>query len=171
MRALLLVAVLALAAGCSGPESTSPGVDATVNPAVTGTSGGSGDGCGTTPVELGALPDWTASALVSGLPHVRSREGNLVGVLFVSPLAAPPRQGGPNNKILWISKAPRDGARLTLTLTPLHGGASVTTTEPASSTPGEIYPSIVDVPAAGCWRVDATWGSNRATLELAYRAE
>jgi hypothetical protein len=168
MRALFLVAVLALVAGCSGPES-SPPADAGISPSVTGTLGGDG-GCATTLVQSGPLPDWTRSASVSGLPHVRSHEGNLVGVLFASPLVAPPRAGGPNNKILWISKVPRDGARLTLTLTPLAGGASVTTTEPAGSSPGEIYPSIVDVPAAGCWRVDATWGSNRATLELTYQA-
>jgi hypothetical protein len=41
-------------------------------------------------------------------------------------------------------------------------------TRPADSRPGEIYPSIVDVPAAGCWTVVAEWSGHRATLELAY---
>ena len=44
----------------------------------------------------------------------------------------------------------------------------VTHAEPANSGPGQIYPSIVDAPAAGCWRVQASWNGNTATLELNY---
>jgi hypothetical protein len=98
-----------------------------------------------------------------------SREGNLAGVLFGENLAAPPRTNGPTNKILWISSVPRDGSTLTLTLTPPAGGAPVTVTQPANSSPGEIYPSIVDVPSTGCWSVVAEWAGHRATLELPYQ--
>jgi hypothetical protein len=127
-------------------------------------------GCGSTPVLYGAYPDWIADAgLSAGMRYVMSHEGNLVGVLFANPLAAPPMPDpGPHNKILWISKVPRDGNPLRLTLTPSGGGRPVTVEQPANSSPGEIYPSIVDVPKAGCWTVSAEWGTNRATLELTY---
>ena len=118
----------------------------------------------------GPYPDWIANAgLPSGMRYVMSHEGNLVGVLFANPLAAPPRPDpGPHNKVLWISKAARDGNPLRLTLTPSGGGQPVTVEQPANSSPGEIYPSIVDVPKAGCWTVTAEWGTNRATFELTY---
>jgi hypothetical protein len=75
----------------------------------------------------------------------------------------------PANKILWIVREPRDGQPLTLTLRRTDGtGEAVIHREPADSSPGEIYPSIVDVPSAGCWIVTAEWSGHRATLELAW---
>jgi hypothetical protein len=126
-------------------------------------------GCATTPVHVGGLPAWTASAQAPSLPFVVSHEGNLVGVVFGYPLTSPPRQTGPDNKILWIVREPRAGSDLALTLRPQDGGDAVTVSEPPDSSPGEIYPSIVDVPAPGCWQVVAEWNGHRATLELSYR--
>jgi hypothetical protein len=126
-------------------------------------------GCGSTPIRLGALPGWAGSAGVPGPSrYVESHEGNLLGVLFVDEYVAPPRTGGPTNKILWISRESRDGSSLTLTLTSSATGPPVSATQPADSGPGEIYPSIVDVPRPGCWNVVAEWAGHRATLELAY---
>jgi hypothetical protein len=34
--------------------------------------------------------------------------------------------------------------------------------------PGGPGPSIIDLPAAGCWRVDASWGRHRDQLDLNY---
>jgi hypothetical protein len=173
-RNSIAIVVLFLA-GCGGPAA-SPGPattagSATAVAAVPGPSPSvTPGGCGSTPVLDGAFPDWTADAgLSTGMSYVMSHEGNLIGVLFANPLVAPPHADpGPNNKILWISKVPRDGHPLRLTLTPAGGGGPVTVEQPANSSPGEIYPSIVDVPKAGCWTVSAEWGDNRATLELAY---
>jgi hypothetical protein len=39
----------------------------------------------------------------------------------------------------------------------------------ANSGPGEIYPSIVDVPQAGCWHFDLSWSGHKASVELLYR--
>ncbi|MBX6723791.1 MAG: hypothetical protein IRY92_11255, partial [Dactylosporangium sp.] len=127
-------------------------------------------GCGQTPLLSGALPPWTDSAgPPADLPYVVSHEGNLVGVLFGHPLHAPPQSADYNNKILWIVREPRNGSDLRLTLRPATGdGPPVTVSRPADSSPGEIYPSIVDVPAAGCWTVVAEWDGHRATLELAH---
>ncbi len=125
-------------------------------------------GCGDTPVRRGGMPEWTSSAgSIPDLPYVVSVEGNLVGVLFGAPLHVRPAPDGRSNKILWISREPRNSQPLGLTAT-LAGRPAVTTSQPANSGPGEIYPSIVDVPVPGCWHVTATWNGNTATLDLSY---
>lgn len=40
---------------------------------------------------------------------------------------------------------------------------------PADSAPGEIYPSVVDVPEAGCWDFTLRFSGQTARIELAYR--
>lgn len=37
---------------------------------------------------------------------------------------------------------------------------------PADSSPGEIYPSDVDLPRPGCWRLELAWGSHRASIDV-----
>jgi hypothetical protein len=121
-------------------------------------------------VASGGLPEWASNAGgPTGLRSVVSHEGNLVGYLFADPLRAPAPKDGTNNKILWIVRDPRNGKDLHLTLRPVGGGPAVTVTETPDSYPGEIYPSIVDVPEAGCWSVRAEWDGHRATLELPYQ--
>ena len=129
-------------------------------------------GCGQTPVRSGGLPGWTAPAgPPSGVPYVESVEGNLVGVLFGAPLQAPAGQTGRANKILWIVREPRGGQPLSLAAQRLDGRApELAFTAEAGSSPGEIYPSIVDVPVAGCWHVTARWNGNTATVDLLYAA-
>jgi hypothetical protein len=138
-------------------------------PAVTPSSGVEATGgCGGTPVRDKPPPGWAASANPPDLPLVTANEGNLIGSLFAGRLRAGHPEN-PSNKILWIVREPRQGASLRLTLRPVQGTApEVALTRPADSGPGEIYPSIVDVPAPGCWRVTAEWNGNRATLDLLY---
>jgi hypothetical protein len=123
-------------------------------------------------VWIGAYPTWAASARApGGTPYVLAHEGNLIAVLFAETLLAGPNVTDPSNKILWIAREPRGGSDLRLTLRRADGtGAELTQTEPADSGPGEIYPSGVDVPAPGCWRVRASWNGNTATLELNYQS-
>jgi hypothetical protein len=161
-----------LAAGCTAtseggksPSPSGPASAVAAGPVPSQTSGG----CGTTPVRSGGLPAWAAPAGPPDLPSVVSHEGNLVGVVFGHPLVSPAAEAGRQNKILWIVREPRNGSDLVLTLRPEGGGGAVTTSEPAGSSPGEIYPSIVDVPAPGCWDVVAEWNGHRATLELSYQ--
>jgi hypothetical protein len=117
---------------------------------------------------VGPAPDWAASANVPDIPYVTSNENNLVGRLFAGTLRAG-RPESPTNKILWVVREPRQGSPLRLTLRPVQGTApEVTVSEAPDSGPGEIYPSIVDVAAAGCWHVTAEWNGNRATLDLLY---
>ena len=88
--------------------------------------------------------------------------------LFGHPLRAGEPEN-PANKILWVVKQPRDGADLDLTGHPL--GATTPTVsqhEAADSSPGAIYPSIVNVPSAGCWQFTLSWNGNTDTIELPY---
>jgi hypothetical protein len=169
-RAIAVVFSSLLVAGCTaGPDATatapSAGPPSAAGPAASQLS----SGCGTTPVRSGGMPDWAASAGAPELPTVMSHEGNLVGAVFGYPLMAPASATGRQNKILWIVREPRGGSELKLSLRPAGGGDTVTVSEPAGSSPGEIYPSIVDVPAPGCWDVVAEWNGHRATLELSYQ--
>ena len=63
-------------------------------------------------------------------------------------------------------RSQRDGQPLRVTAT--LRDSTVRTTVPATSGPGEIYPSIVDVPTAGCWRFALTWNGARASVGLRY---
>jgi hypothetical protein len=157
-----------IAAGCtSTPDAAAPASPA--GPASAAAAASATGGCGTTPVRSGALPTWAESARAPQTPSVMSHEGNLVGVVFGHPLVSPPAEAGRQNKILWIVREPRNGSDLVLTLRPSGGGDPVTISAPDGSSPGEIYPSGVDVPAPGCWNVVAEWDGHRATLELSYQ--
>ena len=166
---LLTCATLLLAGAAACTDNAAPAASAPDQAIPTGASAAPG-GCEKTPLWAGAHPGWTASANPpAGVPYALSHEGNLVAVLFAQPLRAGTDIENPANKILWIAREPRNGAELRLGLRRTDGtGEPVESVEPANSSPGEIYPSIVDVPTPGCWSVTATWGGNTATLELAY---
>jgi len=129
-------------------------------------------GCGTTQVYKGGQPDWLTRAgdnnNPSDLPYFITSPANAAGFLFSYPL----RSGAPSNpgnKILWVVGVPRDGNNLVVDAHPL--GASTPVVHMSfedNSSPGEIYPSEVDVPSPGCWHFDVTWGSNHTSVELLY---
>jgi len=131
-------------------------------------SSGSEFECDATPIREGPLPEW---ALTSGLtegPHVVATDGAILGVLFVQPLRAGERTDGAFNKVLWIVRA-RNGSPLQLTGERLDaGGDTVSYSYAADSGPGEIYPSHVDVPASGCWRMALEWDGNASSVTLRY---
>jgi hypothetical protein len=129
-----------------------------------------GGGCGTTPLYRGASPAWTRSAggpaeLVQATGH----NGDVAAYLFGYPL----RAGHPQdraNKILWVVRQPRDGSDLTISGHPLGASVpAVSQQQPPDSSPGEIYPSIVDVPGTGCWQFVLQWHGHEDTVELPYR--
>ena len=97
------------------------------------------------------------------MPYVLGDNGDIAAILFVQPLAAPPSTHY-NNKILWVSRV-GGGSSLRIRATLQDGSA--TTTRVVAGGPG---PSIVDLPAAGCWHLTLQWGGHTDTLDLAYLA-
>ena len=132
-------------------------------------------GCGATKIAHGAVPAWTAPAFSNPgdawpppWPHAISQRGTVVAILFGYPLRAG-QPTNPANKVLWIMRLPRNGSPLTVSARPLHANAPrVSGTWPADSSPGEIYPSYVNVPAAGCWRITLRWAGHTDSIDLPF---
>jgi hypothetical protein len=131
-------------------------------------------GCGATKLYRGRPPNWTAPAFANSRPgrlpwpHAVSRGGNVVAIVFGNPLRAGD-PSNPDNKILWIMRLPRRGLPLAIEATPLHATAPrIRSSWPADSSPGEIYPSDVNVPAAGCWQLTLRWAGHTDRIDLHY---
>jgi len=90
-----------------------------------------------------------------------------MAIFFVRPLEAPPAKTY-NNKILWVARIG------TSTATDLRIGAQrmVGARNVGSSVtrvvPGGPGPSIIDLPAAGCWRLALHWAGHSDTLDVRY---
>jgi hypothetical protein len=126
-------------------------------------------GCGTTQLYSGASEGWTQQAAgPTGLVQATGHDGNAVAFLFGHPLRAG-EPVNPANKILWVMKEPRGTSDLVITAHPLGTSApTIHQREAPDSFPGEIYPSIVNVPEAGCWAFTLEWNGNKDTIELPY---
>jgi hypothetical protein len=117
--------------------------------------------CGT--VDRGVLPEWARSGFSDPeprAPHVTARNSEITAILFGDPLSSPPDpQRG--NKILWVARhTPPLGD---LRITARQGERTVTRVVPRG--PG---PSIVDLPAAGCWELRLRWSGHTDEMRLAY---
>ena len=139
----------------------------TASPPVQGAAYASG-GCGATPLLLGPAPRWASSANPSPIRYALAKREQVAGFLFGYPLMA----GNPqpfSDKILWVVASPRDGMPLRLTGHPLNAVKPVvSSTWPADSTPGEIYPSEIEVTAPGCWQFTLSWNGHTDTIDLWY---
>ncbi len=91
-----------------------------------------------------------------------------MAVLFAHPLRQV-REDGSNNKILWVARAattsPDPVAPATLVITARLDG---TDTQVIREVPGGPGPSIIDLPQAGCWRLDLSWSGHTDTMDLVY---
>ncbi|MFN2562803.1 MAG: hypothetical protein ABR571_16105 [Jatrophihabitans sp.] len=112
-------------------------------------------------VSTDRLPTWAREGFSSQalhVPHVVGAKGDIVGILF-GPLRAH-QPAGTNNKVLWVAK---DG------FGSLHISARLEGSNLAASRTVNLGPSIVDVPAAGCWQMTLTWPGHSDTLALPYQ--
>jgi hypothetical protein len=133
-------------------------------------------GCGASRLYRGGLPAWTAPAFALSSnapppwPFAIAQHGTAVAILFGYPL----RAGNPtnrSNKVLWIMRLPRHGSPLTIRARPLDAERPlISVMRPADSSPGEIYPSEVDVPTAGCWHLTLRWARHTDSVDLRYAA-
>lgn len=117
----------------------------------------------------GGLPDF-AAANPPGAPYVISNAGNAAGV--PSLLRAVNSDGTSANKILWYVRLPSDGHLLHIEARPLGRQAPVikTSSHLSPSSTGDAYPSVVDVPKPGCWRITLSWGPHTDTVDLHYQS-
>jgi hypothetical protein len=124
--------------------------------------------------ETGVLPEWAWTGFsdpkAGGYPFVRGDRNGLVAILF-GPLTSPARPGH-NNKVLWVanptppgpvSSPPPDSVSGAVVEARLEG-----TGPPIRRELAGLGPSIVDLPAPGCWHLTVTWGPYRDTLSLRY---
>jgi hypothetical protein len=118
-------------------------------------------------VDTGVLPVWARGGFSDPkprIPHVLGRSVRIVAILFAYPLLSPPPRHH-NNKILWVARK-ADGSALRLRAQRMIGSARVGAPVSRTITGG---PSIVNLPASGCWRVSLRWGSHTDSLDLGYR--
>lgn len=152
------VACAAALLGCSGSHAGTPATTAAI-PACH------------SQVLKGVLPTWARTGFSDPrprLPHVLGRSGRIAALVFGYPLQSPPSKTR-NNKILWVSKGPlKELSNLRISAQRMDGSRLVG--RPVRRlVVGGPGPSIIDLPAAGCWRMGLAWSGRRDQLDLTYR--
>jgi hypothetical protein len=101
------------------------------------------------------------------MPQVMGEAGTIVAILWVrhDALRSPPLQDG-NNKILWVSRIPFTRPDPLVITATLAGSTRPVTV----SVPGGPGPSIIDLPAPGCWTLHLSWSGHTDELKLHYVA-
>ena len=137
--------------------------------AAAGPAGAAG-GCTPTAIHRGTLPAWTAPAWADSspgfrLPYALASGDSAAAFFWVDLRAGDP--SNPANKLLWVMRYARRGTPLRILAR--WGGdpaVSVRSSWPADSSPGEIYPSYLNLPRAGCWALTIRWSSHAARLAV-----
>jgi hypothetical protein len=121
----------------------------------------------------GAPPGWNAKPagftdVPDRMPYVVAAGGTVMGYFWTFPLRAGHRDN-PSNKILWYVRLPRAGHSLVVPAYPRGETRPLVSYEFAANTsPGEIYPTAIDVPRPGCWTIELSWGAHKDRLDLRY---
>ncbi len=127
------------------------------------------NGCAGQP-PVSPLPVWARSGFHPAdlaMPHVMGEAGNIVAILWATrnALHSPSLQDR-SNKILWVSRIPLV-APDPLVINAVLAGSTRTATV---SVPGGPGPSIIDLPAPGCWTLHLSWSGHTDELRLRYVA-
>lgn len=129
-------------------------------------------GCGTTRMWKGSIPPELERAAGENAPHglpvVYADPPVVAAFVFGYPLRAG-QPTDPSNKILWVVAGGRTGPLVVDAHPAAASQPSVHLSLPDNSGPGNIYPSSVDVPTAGCWHLTLGWSGHTAQLDLVYR--
>jgi len=119
------------------------------------------------------LPVWARGGFSDHrpvMPHALGRSGNIVAILWAdrNPLVSPPLADR-NNKILWVARLPWGYANLWIRAQRMVGTRNVG--RPVSRVlQGGPGPSIVNLPAPGCWRLALRWSGRSDSVDLRYAA-
>jgi hypothetical protein len=123
-------------------------------------------------VTIGVLPVWARAGYSS--PRARmayslGRAGKIAALLWANPLLSPPSRTY-NNKILWVShESAVPGSDLQISAQRMTGSRALGA--PVSRrVMGGPGPSIINLPAAGCWRFRLRWSGRTDTIDLRYVA-
>ena len=124
-----------------------------------------GGGCGSTQVFSGPGPDASSGLAANPWAWATPKIAGIIAYFWYAPpdllLAHGPSD---HTKILWLSGS-QQAPVITIHAHPL--GASSPAVEfsfPASASGG--YPSLIDLPSPGCWRLEVTVGTAQATMDL-----
>jgi hypothetical protein len=98
------------------------------------------------------------------VPYVLGTKKQVVGVVFGYPLRSPARPDRAN-KILWVSRTTTQGDPLKIRAR-LTGSTRVASRQ-VDGGPG---PSIIDMPAAGCWVFTLSWSGRTDTVAVPYNS-
>jgi hypothetical protein len=158
-RPILLAVVALVGVGCAPAEPAVAQHSASVSASVPGWHT-TGAGCGGTAVATGqGLPSWADAGGGAGIPWAVGRPPEVVGVMFGTELVAKgERPDGSTNKILWLTRTPISSSQLTLRAQPADAATPVVTLRIAGAG-YQQFPSIVDLPNPGCWRINISWGA------------
>lgn len=162
---------LSCAAACSGGVQPT----ATATPAVSSAAAAASELPCQGSVTTGALPTWARAGFSppdQAVPHVLGSRGEIVGVIFGQRLVAPPATNG-GNKLLWVARPNEtahsgDSLGTELAISARLNGVGTTATASVAGGPG---PSLLDLPAAGCWTVTLTWSGRTDSVALPYAAQ
>jgi hypothetical protein len=130
--------------------------------------------CVPAPIHTGPPPAWTAAAWSDSsagfrVPYALASGDSAAAFMFTDPLRAG-HPTHPGNKILWVVHSPRDGNPLLISARwSTDPSVRARFSQPADSSPGEIYPTGIDLPRPGCWKLTLTWGTHRASVDLQVR--
>ena len=125
-------------------------------------------------VHTGPLPLWARDGFTppdTPAPQVNGVHGAIVGVVFGYPLHAPRPTQGQTNKILWVANpsATTDDSQATATTSGLlHIHATLNGTNLTADREVPVGPSQVDLPRAGCWTLNLSWGGITDRLAVPY---
>jgi hypothetical protein len=122
-------------------------------------------------VSRGVIPSWARAGFSEARPRsaqVLGRAGRIDAILFADPLRSPP-SAHVNNKILWVSRLPV-GVSSTLRITAQRMVGTRSVGAPVGRVvAGGPGPSIIDLPAPGCWRLSLHWSGHTDSVDLGYR--
>jgi hypothetical protein len=123
-------------------------------------------------VKTGVLPQWARTGFSDPeprMPYELGRAGDIAALVWGFPLLSPPPRTH-NNKILWVSRVTtQPGSDLRIAAQRMRGTHSLGA--PVSRTVmGGPGPSIINLPASGCWRLTLRWSGRVDSLDLDYAA-
>ena len=122
-------------------------------------------------VTTDVLPDWARAGFSDPYPspsHTVGDSGEVVAILFRYPLTYPPRPDT-NNKILWVARDIASFSDLAISAQLMDGVVPIGIPV-ERSVAGGPGPSVIDLPADGCWRLTLRWGDQTDSLDLEYIA-